>query len=285
MIRRLSPSDAPDGPGHRALPTITIEETIVGVAPAHDDPTESYHEASRLYPDIADPLVRGMELIETSDEMRASTARSTKRYPTAPLVRLPRPDLGRISLADALIRRRSGRSHSSKPLGLSELATLLGAAYGVTARLDASEQAFRTAPSAGALYPLELYVAARLVDGIDQALYHYDPLRHVLERLRPLDPGRELEPLAPYPELVCQSAAVIVMTAMFWRSRFKYGARAYRFALTEAGHVGQNLALAAAALDLAVVPLGGFYDVRVDSFVSVDGVNEATIYLFPVASP
>jgi SagB-type dehydrogenase family enzyme len=285
MIRRLAPGDTADGSGHRVLPTITIEETIVGVAPTHDDPTETYHEASRLYPDISDPCVRGIELIETSDEMRASTTRSTKRHPTATLIRLPKPDLGGISLAEALTRRRSRRSDASKRLGLPQLATLLGAAYGVTARLDAYGQTFRTAPSAGALYPLELYVATRLVDGVDQALFHYDPLRHALERLRPLDPGHELEPLAPYPELVRECAAVIVMTAMLWRSRFKYGARAYRFALMEAGHVGQNLMLAATALDLAVVPLGGFYDVRVDSLVDVDGVNEATIYLFAVATP
>jgi SagB-type dehydrogenase family enzyme len=284
VIREPSPSDPTDGPAHRALPTLTIEETIVGVTPPYDDPTETYHEASRLYLGSTDPLVRGMELIETSDEMRASTTRSTKRYPTAPLVRLPKPDLGEFSLADALTRRRSRRSDVSRPLALPQLATLLGAAYGVTARLEASGQAFRTAPSAGALYPLELYVATRLVDGVDQALFHYDPLRHVLEHLRPLDPGHELAPLAPYPELVRGCAALIVMTAMFWRSRFKYGARAYRFALLEAGHVGQNLMLAATALGVAVVPLGGFYDVRVDALVDVDGVNEATIYLFPVAT-
>ena len=69
---------------------------------------------------------------------------------------------------------------------------------------------------------------------------------------------------------------------MFWRSRFKYGARAYRFALMEAGHVGQNLLLAAAALGLDAVPLGGFYDRNVDAFLGVDGIYEASLYLVPV---
>jgi SagB-type dehydrogenase family enzyme len=75
------------------------------------------------------------------------------------------------------------------------------------------------------------------------------------------------------------------MTAMFWRSRFKYGARAYRFALMEAGHVGQNLLLAAAALGLGAVPLGGFYDREVDAFLGVDGIYEASLYLVPVGYP
>jgi SagB-type dehydrogenase family enzyme len=71
---------------------------------------------------------------------------------------------------------------------------------------------------------------------------------------------------------------------MFWRSRFKYGQRAYRFTLLEAGHVAQNALLAAAALGLAAVPLGGFYDRKVDAFLGVDGLQEAALYLLPVGS-
>ncbi len=71
---------------------------------------------------------------------------------------------------------------------------------------------------------------------------------------------------------------------MFWRSRFKYGARAYRFTLLEAGHVGQSFLLAAAALGLATTPLGGFYDRRVDEFLGIDGIHEAALYLLPVGT-
>lgn len=266
------------------LPTVSIEETIVGLPPPLDDPTETYHELSRAYPGVADPTVRGMELLESSDELRLSVTRSTKRHPTAPVIRLPAPELGATTLGDALARRRSTRFGESAHLTLPQLGSLLGAAYGTSGRIRGSGQTVRTVPSGGALYPLELYVATRLVEGVDRALFHYDPLRHVLERLRALDAERELPPLAPYPELVCHCAALVVVTAMFWRSRFKYGARAYRFALLEAGHVGQNLALAAAALDLATVPVGGFYDRLVDAFVGADSLNEATLYLFPVAT-
>ncbi len=283
-MRRLPiASAAPASPSRDRLATISIEETIVGLTPALDDPTENYHEASRVYPGLTDPTVRGPELLETSDEMRVSTTRSTKRHATAPLVHLPAPRLGGMTLADALARRRSRRVTCSDSITLADLGTLLGAAYGVSAHLDGSGQSFRTAPSGGALYPLELYIVTRLVDGVDEALLHYDPLRHCLERLRAVDARSELEPLTPYPELIRDTAALVVMTVMFWRSRFKYGQRAYRFAVLEAGHVGQNLSLAASALDLATVPLGGFYDRRVDDFLGADGVNEAALYLFPVA--
>jgi SagB-type dehydrogenase family enzyme len=76
---------------------------------------------------------------------------------------------------------------------------------------------------------------------------------------------------------------VFFVTAMFWRARFKYGLRGYRFALLEAGHVGQNFLLAATARDLAAVPVGGFFDRRVDELLGVDGVDESAVYAISVA--
>jgi SagB-type dehydrogenase family enzyme len=279
--RAMGPAKAA-GKDRGQLPTVSIEESIIAVEPAFDDPTETYHEASRSYPGIVDPTVCGMEQLLTSDEMRASVTRSAKRYDTAPVVRLPAPALGDALLADALARRRSRRCFESARLTLRQLGTLLGAAYGVSGVLAGYDQGLRTAPSGGGLYPLELYVATPLVEDLESALFHYDPLRHVLERVRAFDANCELEPLTPYPENVRRSAALIVITAMFWRSRFKYGSRAYRFILIEAGHVAQNLLLAATALDVAAVPIGGFYDRLADSLVGADGLNEATLYLCPL---
>ena len=167
---------------------------------------------------------------------------------------------------------------------MSSVATLLHAAYGVTAAVDGTTQALRTVPSGGALYPLELYLVGHRIRGLDPALFHYDPLRHGLELLRPLESPAGGE-LSPYAEPLAESAAVVAVTAMFWRSRFKYGARAYRFALMEAGHAGQNLLLAAAALGLDAVPVGGFYDREVDAFLGVDGIYEASLYLVPLGYP
>jgi SagB-type dehydrogenase family enzyme len=246
------------------------------------DPTEDYHEASRIYPGVVDPLVVGAARLERSITMRVSATRSVKRHAHRPVVELPRGDLGGVPLAAALAARRSRRGYGPGSLSLEELAALLEAAYGVTGALEGTPQALRSAPSGGALYPLELYVASQRVAGLSTAFHHYDPLLHVLEELRPLDAAKELPPLTPYDELVRGCAALVVVTGVLWRSRFKYGARAYRFTLLEAGHVAQSFLLAVEALALASTPVGGFFDRRVDAFVGADGIHETALYLLPV---
>lgn len=274
----------PAPPANVAVQTVRLTR-VTGVDELPDpDPTEDYHEASRIYPGIVDGTVRGAVRLERSVELRVSAGRSVKRHPSRPFLPLPPPELGRALLADAIAQRRSRRSFAETQLPLSALATVLHAAYGPTARFTDTGQSLRTVPSGGALYPLELYLAAHEVESLDAALYHYDPLRHGLELLRGFDRA-ETAALTPYEELVAPSAAVLLVTGMFWRSRFKYGNRAYRFTLLEAGHLGQNVLLAAEALGLATVPLGGFYDRRVDAFLGIDGLAEAALYLFPLGRP
>jgi SagB-type dehydrogenase family enzyme len=137
-------------------------------------------------------------------------------------------------------------------------------------------------PSAGALYPLEAYVVAAAVGGLEPGVYHYDPFRH---RLALLGPARfsDLRETMVDPSLADVAAALIVVTGVFWRTRFKYGPRGYRFALLEAGHLMQNAVLAATDLDLVSLPLGGFHDALVDDLVGVDGLNEATLYALVLA--
>lgn len=269
------------GHTHPLVPTIRLTAVTGADTPSDSDPTEDYHEASRLYPGVSDPYVVGTARLERSVEMRITASRSVKRHPHRPFLALPAPDLGTAALADALATRRSTRTFRDVPLPLGDLATLLHSGYGVTGTVDGSSQELRTAPSGGALYPLEVYVASHRVEGLDLALYHYDPLRHGLEPVRPLRATLGGE-LTPYGEVLADSAAVLAVTAMFWRSRFKYGDRAYRFALIEAGHVVQNVLLAAAALRLAAVPVGGFYDRPVDAVLGIDGIYEASVYLVPV---
>jgi SagB-type dehydrogenase family enzyme len=268
--------------GPEPVPTVRLAAVLGAQDIATADATEDYHEASRMYHEIVDPLVLGAARLERSRTMRVSATRSVKRHAHLPFLELPPADLGQVTLSAAIERRRSIRTFGDRALRLQELATILHAGYGVTASVGDTPQAVRTVPSGGALYPLELYVACRNVQGIEPALHHYDPLRHGLELLRPLDGGQALDELSPYHELLESSAAFVLVTAMFWRSRFKYGARAYRFTLLEAGHVGQNLVLAVAALGLAAVPLGGFFDRRVDSFLEIDGLHEASLYLLPI---
>ena len=265
-----------------AVQTIRWAEWVYGTGGApRDDPAEEYHEASKLSPRVLDPTARGGRLLEVSPEMRITVARAVKRYRHAPVTALPQRELPRTPLRDVIAQRRSERTFADGPLDLADLGLLLSAGYGVTGTL-APGQPVRAVPSGGALYPLELYVAAARVTGLDRALFHFDPFRRVLERL-PGDVDRDgLEALSPYGPLVADAAAVIFATAMFWRTRFKYGLRGYRFCLLEAGHVGQNVLLAATALGLASLPVGGFYDRRVEELLAIDGVNESVVYAVSV---
>jgi SagB-type dehydrogenase family enzyme len=273
----------PDAPNEH-VPTVRLTHVTGVDALQAPDPTEDYHEASRMYPGIVDPLVSGAARLERSGDLRVSVTRAVKRHPHRPFVRLPRAELGDATLGDALAARRSRRVYGARSLRLDELATLLHAAYGVTGTLDDPSREVRAAPSGGALFPLELYVASLRVDGLDTALFHFDPLRHGLELLRPISSHDEVARLTPYAELLGPSAAVVLVTGMLWRSRFKYGARAYRFTLLEAGHAAHGLLLAAAALGLAAVPVGGFFDRSVDAFLGADGVDEASLYLLAVGA-
>ncbi len=266
------------------VPTVRVAH-VTGVDALPDpDPTEDYHEASRMYPGIVDPLLTGASRLEQSGEMRVTVTRAVKRHPHRRFVPLPPAALGEATLRDAFATRRSGREYGTRALRLDELATLLHAAYGVTGTLGGPHRAVRAAPSGGALYPLELYVACLRVEGLDVALFHFDPSRHGLELLRSISSEEEVARLTPYAELLGPSAAVVLVTGMLWRSRFKYGARAYRFTLMEAGHAAHGLLLAAAALRLAALPVGGFFDRRVDAFLDVDSVYEASLYLLAVGA-
>ena len=112
------------------------------------------------------------------------------------------------------------------------------------------------------------------------AVVHLQP-RHRLEALWPVAETDVAGALVD-PSLAERSAVLLVVTAMVWRTRFKYGLRGYRFALLEAGHLVQNVVLAAAALDLPAVPLGGWYDRRLDALVGADGLDEASVYAVAV---
>jgi SagB-type dehydrogenase family enzyme len=235
-----------------------------------DDQAEAFHEASRLYPDVAPGRLTAMFELARSPELQQTIARSSRTHPQCSGFDLPQAGVGSMSLEDALARRRSVAAAEPSVLSLEHLAALLAVAY-------RSIRGRRPVPSGGALYPLELYVVALTVESLDAASYHYDPFRHRLERIGPgvrADVGAALVD----PALAEHAAALVVVTAMFWRSRFKYGLRGYRFALLEAGHAVQNTVLAAAALRVPALPLGGFYDRHADDLVGADGLDEATVY-------
>ena len=271
------------------IQTVRQAEWVYGAPgrPADDDPTETYHEAAKAYPAVIARQVAGAFALESSPELQTSCTRSVKRHAHFPAVELPEPRLPRSAFEDVVLARRSSRSFGEAPLAIAVVAGVLHAAYGVTHRLEGAEdvlQPLRAVPSGGALFPLDLYVVAQRVHDLGRGLYHFDPPRRVLETLRQGDIGDELADASTYPEVVGPSAAVLIVAATFWRSRFKYGTRAYRFVLLEAGHVAQNALLAATAFGLSAVPLGGFYDRRLDGLLGLDGVNESALYMLAIGA-
>ena len=181
---------------------------------------------------------------------------------------------GRVSLEEALSRRRSVREFAAKPLPEAVLGQLLWAAQGIT-----HPDGLRTAPSAGALYPLELYVATAA------GFYHYNPRRHELERRSASDLRPALARAALEQESIRQAGAVIVFAAVVERIARKYGpARAPRYVFLEVGHAAQNVLLEATALGLGAVPVGAFHNVDVDRALSLPK-DEEPVYLVPVGYP
>ncbi len=255
-------------------PTANFASLVYGPeGVAADDPAETFHEASRLYPNVAPARLEVLAELESRGELAGTVARAGRVHDHRPSVELPAPIPLRGTLEDALRRRRSSRAGVSRPLRLRELATLLVSSYSAAS----TPQLLRPVPSAGALYPLELYTAAVTVSGLDRGVYHFHPFRRRLSLLGPLA-WHALRDSVVDPGVIDHAAAVVVLTAMFWRSRFKYGQRGYRFALLEAGHVIQNVVVAAAELDIPALPLGGFYDRKLDALVGADGLDEATVY-------
>ena len=253
-----------------ATPVPFLRSTLYGGEYDLWDPAETFHEASRLYPALAERQAAGIARLAVSPELQQLAERRVRRNRQLPAVELAKGPRLTTTLADAIERRRSSQPLPGGGLSRTELGTILHAAYGIT---DAGR---RTVPSGGALYPLELFVLTLTVGELEAGVWRLDPLDARLERI-PAEPIR-IADLVPLPELVEHAAAVVFLTATFWRTRFKYGLRGYRFALLEAGHAAQNLLLAAAALGISALPLGGFYDAAVDDALGLDGVDQSVLY-------
>lgn len=211
---------------------------------------------------------------------------SYKHY-EAPLsiITLPEPKLpDHPSLWSVLQNRRTRRSYNpSKTLALNELASLLWATQGLTARHG--EFVLRTAPSAGALYPTETYLFARAVEGLKQGIYHFRPYSFDLEFLREGDFSKALAEALLGQSMVMKAQVTFIWSSFLDRAKWKYKQRAYRYIYLDAGHIGQNLYLSAEALQLGVCSIGAFFDSMVNSIVGIDGIDETVIYLATVGLP
>lgn len=184
---------------------------------------------------------------------------------------------------DVLRKRRSMRRFQDVPLPEAELSQLLWAAQGITATL--TDWGLRTAPSAGALYPVETYVVVHAVETIEPGVYHYAVEEHALDQLKAGDFRLDVARAALDQEMAYRADVVFVWTALFERSKWKYRQRAYRYVYLDAGHIAQNVALGAVALGLGSCQIAALYDDEANALLGVDGMEESTIYMTVVGRP
>jgi SagB-type dehydrogenase family enzyme len=201
-----------------------------------------------------------------------------KEYPHSSQIPLPTPNFGTTpSFEKILTDRQSVRNFSPQPLTVQQISTLLWASTGISRVTRGYE--FRTAPSAGALYPIETYVVVNRVEGLEAGIYHYNILHHRLELLKSGNYGNATGSGALDQEMCARAAVTWIWTAIFARSRWKYRQRAYRYYYLDAGHIAQNLALASVALGLGSCQIAAFFDDELNQLLEIDGISESTIYL------
>ena len=196
----------------------------------------------------------------------------------AEIIKLPEPMYdGATSVEQALLNRRSVREYKNEPLTLAEVSQLLWAAQGITEKAGG----FRTAPSAGALYPLEIYVLAGNVNDLPEGIYKYRPRAHALEKVGEGDKRNELGDAALGQDWVKEGSIVIVFSAVYERTTRKYGERGIRYVHIEVGHAAQNVYLQAVSLDLGTVVVGAFDDDEMKKIINMPK-EEHPLLIMPV---
>jgi SagB-type dehydrogenase family enzyme len=190
-------------------------------------------------------------------------------------VKLPEPKYSsKVSVEEALKNRRSVRSYKKDPLTLEEVSQLLWAAQGKTA-----EWGGRTAPSAGATYPLDTYLVAGNVTGLSAGVYKYDPDDHSIELIKNKDVRKDLADAALGQGSIAKAPISIVLAAVYSRTTGRYDERGIRYVDMEIGHVGENIYLQCETMGLGTVMVGAFDDEQVKKVL---GIDAAPLYIMPV---
>jgi SagB-type dehydrogenase family enzyme len=188
-------------------------------------------------------------------------------------VRLPKPkEKGALSIEETLKQRRSVRDYKKGSLSLEEVSQLLWSASGKNLYR-------RTAPSAGATYPLEIYLVVGEVEGLEPGVYHYSISKHSLERIKEQDVRRGVCRAALEQRMIERAPISIIIAADYDRTVEHYGQRGIRYVHMEAGHVGQNISLQAVALNMGTVMIGAFEDKQVKEIL---GIEEEPLYIIPI---
>jgi len=207
------------------------------------------------------------------------------------MIKLPFPQLkGKVSLEETILRRRSVRRYRREPLDLSQLSQILWSAQGIT-----GTRGFRATPSAGATYPLEIFVVVgeqgiigsqtkQAPAELQAGIYHYEADSHSLSLHKPADLRPDLARATLDQEFIINAPVDIVICALFHRTSYRYGRRGERYVHLEVGHAGENIHLQAVALGLAAVEVGAFHDEEVRIVLGVDEQIKP-LYIMPVGKP
>ncbi len=218
----------------------------------------------------------------------AGVPRPALEFPDAPYLPLPEPRLPESPLDGLLRQRISCRNFSSTAIELQALSDLLFTGYGVlgVGEFGALEFLERPVPSGGGLYPLELFVLANAVNGLDPGIYHYRAVGHYLEQLRQVQlPLALREYLIMGQTSLAKAPALVVLACELGRTLDKYGDRGYRYLLLEAGHVMQNINLAALSVNLGSCNIGGFFDRELGDLLCLNADTAVPLYAMALGQP
>lgn len=183
---------------------------------------------------------------------------------------------GSVSIEQTLYNRRSVRSYKNETLSLKDLSQILWSAQGISDR----NRNFRTAPSAGATFPLELYAVVGNVENLEPGIYKYNPFEHSISLVVKGDKREDLRNAALRQASISNAAFNLVFTAIVSRTSQRYGDRALQYVFIETGHAAQNVYLQAEALNLGTVAIGAFYEDRVRAVLKVS--DELPVYIMPI---
>jgi SagB-type dehydrogenase family enzyme len=227
-------------------------------------------------------------ILAASHLYRNNSPKTIKNISSAQLtdsaaIELPPPSLkGNMSVEEALYNRRSVRNYSNSPLSMEQVSQLLWSAYGVTKTSPGSGLMYKTAPSAGALYPLEVYIIAGNVESLVPGLYQYIPASHTLIHKKTGDLREEVKNACLGQKMIAVAPASIVFTAVYERTTSKYGKRGKeRYVCMDLGHSAQNVYLQATAMGLGTCAIGAFNDDVLHKLLDLPD-DEEVLYLMPV---
>jgi len=244
--------------------------------------SEIYHENTKLHPRMAHELSQ-LENFSAA-EIHAIT-HAFKKYPWAPKIKLSDPKnfpLGENNFDEVISSRRAKRDFEDEHINFEDLSKILCQSYGITGQTlhpGGQVQYLRASPSAGALYPAEIYLGIRKVNQVDPGIYHYCSPNGELELLKEGDPTEELFRICCQQEFVRQASVVVLISGVFNRTKRKYGERGYRYVFLDVGHLGQNIYLACTALNFSVMTTCAFYDDEANQLLKIDGIDESVVYV------